>query len=201
MVNHEQRREELARAVWAVVVRSGVEAASVRTVAAEAGWSMGALRHYFSAQDELLRFALYAMTRRISLRVRHHLEHELRVQELLEELLPLDEERHGEALIWLAFMAKSRTDPQVDELRTTAWHGGRFISRVAVAHYAKVPLPQGNSIPLNDDALEREAEDLHTFIDGLTLQGANYPDQMPPVLQRELLRRQLDALRARVGEA
>ena len=45
VVDHAARREQLAAALWRVVVRDGVEAASLRRVAAEAGWSVGSLRH------------------------------------------------------------------------------------------------------------------------------------------------------------
>lgn len=48
----------LAEALWRVVRRDGVAAATVRSIAAEAGWSPGALRHYFSTQAELLAFAM-----------------------------------------------------------------------------------------------------------------------------------------------
>jgi AcrR family transcriptional regulator len=41
-----------------VIRRDGVAAASVRAVAREAGTSMGALRHWFATQDELLHFAM-----------------------------------------------------------------------------------------------------------------------------------------------
>lgn len=50
VVDHERRREDLARAVWAVVARAGVDGATVRAVATEAGWSIGALRYYFATQ-------------------------------------------------------------------------------------------------------------------------------------------------------
>ena len=45
IVDHETRREEIAEALWRVVRRDGVRAASVRTIAAEAGWSPGAVRY------------------------------------------------------------------------------------------------------------------------------------------------------------
>jgi AcrR family transcriptional regulator len=82
LVDHEQRRRELGEAVWRVIRRDGVEAASVRKVAQEAGWSAGALRHYFSTQSELL-----------------------------HELLPLDKERRAENEVWLAFAARALVDP------------------------------------------------------------------------------------------
>lgn len=44
-------RRELAEAVWRVILRDGVEGASVREVAAEAGLSSGSLKHYFGSQS------------------------------------------------------------------------------------------------------------------------------------------------------
>jgi len=57
-VDHEERRRTIAEAVVRVVSTHGVEAASLRAVAAEAGVSMGAVQHYFTTRDEMLRFAL-----------------------------------------------------------------------------------------------------------------------------------------------
>jgi AcrR family transcriptional regulator len=45
VVDHEQRRGELAAAVWSLASREGLEAVTVRRVAEEAGWSTGALVH------------------------------------------------------------------------------------------------------------------------------------------------------------
>ena len=58
VVDPVERRRFLAQAVWRVVRREGLERASVREVAREAGVSMGSLRHYFSSQSELLIFAM-----------------------------------------------------------------------------------------------------------------------------------------------
>lgn len=60
---------ELAEAVWRVIRRDGLEHASVRNVAREAGLSMGSLRHYFSTQSELLIFALRLVIERIDRRL------------------------------------------------------------------------------------------------------------------------------------
>ena len=57
LVDHEERRRLIAQATWRVISRDGVRAASVRTVAAEAGLSTGALRHYFDDHASLLLFA------------------------------------------------------------------------------------------------------------------------------------------------
>ena len=65
LVDHEERRRELGDAVWRVIRSRGVDGASIRTVAHEAGWSPGALRHYFSTQSELLTFAMQMVVERI----------------------------------------------------------------------------------------------------------------------------------------
>src|SRR3712207_9389000 len=54
IVNHEERRRELAEAAWRGILRGGVEGVSVRAVSTEAGWSTGALRHYFGTKEELI---------------------------------------------------------------------------------------------------------------------------------------------------
>jgi TetR/AcrR family transcriptional regulator, transcriptional repressor of bet genes len=44
-VDHEERRQEIAAAVVRLVTTRGIETASLRTVASEAGVSMGAVQH------------------------------------------------------------------------------------------------------------------------------------------------------------
>jgi AcrR family transcriptional regulator len=57
-VDHDQRRRELAEALWRIARRDGLEAATVRQVAAEANVSVGMVQHYFTSKDEMLQFAL-----------------------------------------------------------------------------------------------------------------------------------------------
>ena len=45
IVDHEERRAEVAAAVWRIVSRDGLEAATVRRVAAETGMSTLSLIH------------------------------------------------------------------------------------------------------------------------------------------------------------
>ena len=60
LVDADQRRGELAEAAARVIARSGIDGASMREVAAEAGWTTGALVHYFANKQELLAFTLQA---------------------------------------------------------------------------------------------------------------------------------------------
>jgi AcrR family transcriptional regulator len=191
IVDHEQRRRELAEAVWQVIRRTGVDGASVRTVAQEAGWSAGALRHYFRTQSELLDFAIDLAAERIRQRISAlELADDPRraVEQLLSELLPLDDERRAENEVWLAFTAHALIDPQLrvrraeidDELRAAALRAVEMLG-----------LPAGRERAL-------EAERLHALLDGLALHGAMRPERLPPRRIIAVLRRHLDELEDRL---
>lgn len=203
IVDHEQRRAELAAALWRVVGRAGMAGATVRTVAEEAGWSMGALRHYFATQDELLQFAIDTLLQRVPARVQAHLAADLappeRARRLLLELVPWTEELRIEAVVWLATLERARTDAALDEVRLAAWAGERGICRMAVALLAGTPLPTSLGEALPSEALEQEAEDLHFFVDGLTLQGASWPEHLFPATLLAITDRRLAGVAARVG--
>src|ERR671914_2558506 len=99
VVDHEQRREELAAAVWRLAAHEGLEAVTVRRVADEAGWSTGALHHYFSDKEKLLLFAFKTVADRVGRRVAEARAESGDPLELARALLaiglPLDEERRG----------------------------------------------------------------------------------------------------------
>ena len=119
VVDHEERRAELAGAVWRLVMREGIDAASVRRVAAEAGWSAGSLRHYFETRSELLRFAMELVVQRVTERVQA-LGEDAEPRALLHQVLPLDDEHRAEMQVWLAFTMQALVDPDLGELRDAA---------------------------------------------------------------------------------
>ena len=53
-VDHEARREIFAAAALRVIMREGIAGLTVRDVAREAGFTAGALTHYFHSKDQLL---------------------------------------------------------------------------------------------------------------------------------------------------
>ena len=57
-----ERREQLIEAALAVATRDGIDAATVRAVAAEAGVSLGVVHYCFQDKDELLRAMAHAIT-------------------------------------------------------------------------------------------------------------------------------------------
>ena len=135
VVDHEERRELIADALWRVVRRDGFAAVSVRSVAAETGWSTGSLRHYFSTQAELVAFAMESLIERARARIEaagrsvHDLDG---VVALLEEALPMDAHRRAESEVWLAMASASRTDPRLRRLAEEAHRGLRSLCESAV---------------------------------------------------------------------
>ena len=183
-VDHDERREELAAALWRLVMREGIEAASIRRVAAEAGWSTGSLRHYFATQSELLAFAMDLVVRRVTERLealpRTGTPHE-RALDVLGQVLPLDAERHAEMQVWLAFTTRSFVDPALRAARDQA-HAQlrRTCHAVAVGLGARRP--------------SLAAERLHALVDGLALHAVLAPDTTTPRRQREILAQHLEEL-------
>jgi AcrR family transcriptional regulator len=185
VVDHDARRAELARAVWAVVRREGIEHASMRTVAAEAGCSTGSLRHYFPTHSELLAFALQVVIDRIGSRLAaldRDPEPRRAARQILHELLPLDDERRAENEVWLAFTARALVDRSlreihagVDEALRRTWTG------IAEA------------LALDDPELE--AERLHAVVDGLCVHAALNGDRLSADRIRAVIDQQLDSLR------
>ena len=59
VVDHGQRRQELVEATWRIIARHGLSGATMRQIAAEAGFANGALKPYFPTKAELVE-ATYA---------------------------------------------------------------------------------------------------------------------------------------------
>src|SRR3954454_13822279 len=113
IVDHAARREEIAEALWRVVRRDGIRSASVRTIAAEAGWSAGAVRYYFTDQGGLLSFAMDLVSRRVYERVsaiKPTGSPTETAHRYLEEVIPLDDERQAEFEVWSWFVAQARAE-------------------------------------------------------------------------------------------
>src|SRR3954451_16915881 len=58
IVDHHDRRRELAEAAWRVVLSNGIDGATTREIARESGFSAGVLSHYFEGKDDILQAAL-----------------------------------------------------------------------------------------------------------------------------------------------
>lgn len=104
VADHDQRRAQIARAFQCLLAAEGFAGVSFSRVAAEAGFSVGLIQHYFPDKDALLRFAyddaVSRLSERVRVRVRNGEAARLPIAEVLldslVELLPLDAERDVE---------------------------------------------------------------------------------------------------------
>ncbi|MDT7578857.1 MAG: hypothetical protein QOK35_117, partial [Pseudonocardiales bacterium] len=89
-----ERRARVAAAARAVIARDGLDATSVRRVAAEAGSSTTVVTHYFADKQALLVAAVEDAYRAVALRMAAHLDGGpgglATLRAVLLEALPLD---------------------------------------------------------------------------------------------------------------
>jgi AcrR family transcriptional regulator len=184
VVDHEQRRADVAAAVWRIVSRDGLEAATVRRVAAETGMSTSVVSHYFAGKDDLLRLAFRIVVERGRDRALADSATGGRARALLATGLPLDAERLAEARVWLAFLGLAVTRPDLadDQRRAySAWRGA----------VAAALVEEGLRAGLDPEA---EAAALIALVDGLTVQATFAPRRMPAARQLALLDERLAEL-------
>ncbi|GHC54400.1 TetR/AcrR family transcriptional regulator [Streptomyces cinnamoneus] len=202
IVDREARRRAVADAVFRIVARDGLEHASLRNIADEAGLVVGSVRHYFTGHGDMLIFAMDELAGRIDARVRGHAarllgaaadagERRAATEELLGEFLPLDDVRHEEAVLWLAFTTAARTRPELrpraDELQQ-GMH--ELLTRILTEARRAGALAEG--LDVGTEALR-----LSALLDGLALQAALWPDAVTPDAMRRVLRQHLTSLTAR----
>jgi AcrR family transcriptional regulator len=173
LIDREARKEELAQALWAVIVEHGIGAVSVRSVAAQAGVAVGSLRHVFPTRTELIVFSAELMLRRAEQRITaiaplpDPVDHALR---LARELLPLTPDTRAELQVNLALFAEAPAVPALTGVRdrtegALAGLYGRLVALVA---------PR-----LKPVAARRAADRLGALTDGLALRLLAAPGFVP----------------------
>lgn len=190
-VDHEKQKKVLAKAAWRVIKKEGIEGASVRKIAEEAGLSAGSLRHYFSNQSELLAYSMNLVSERVKTRIQNaaftedHFENMILV---LGELLPLDEERRLEMEVWIAFNIKALVDPNLAELSSRVYDEMKEGIRKVIEGLKL------NGISRSDLNAGEEVERLYALVDGLALHAVMKPDHFTESKMKGILRTHLLSL-------
>ena len=127
-VDHEQRRRQIAEALLRIAASRGLQAASMREVAAEAGVSLRLVQYYFHSKDELLLGALGYLGEQLSARVQDGIRRfgtpptpRGVLYGTLTAILPTDPESHRLTRMYTAFYALA-----LDEPRLASRHGGTY---------------------------------------------------------------------------
>ncbi|WP_230100684.1 TetR/AcrR family transcriptional regulator [Microbacterium sp. Bi98] len=130
VVDHDERRRQIAEALLAVAARDGHEAVSSRAVAKELGVATGSLWHYFDGFDDVVRAAAVEITRRTDERIRSvttGLRGLSRLDALMREVLPVDAETRTEAYVVVGFWGRLATlasDPDAGSPTRATWQNG-----------------------------------------------------------------------------
>jgi AcrR family transcriptional regulator len=191
-VNGEERRAALADAVVRRIAAAGMEGTKLRDVAAEAGWTTGALTHYFADKRELLKLAMASSFERLHGRSVAELKaggDELQI--LLEQALPLDPDRTAYWKVTLAFYVQSWSDPEfagILKQNLRDWRA-RIVTLLGAA-------TSSGRFRAGLDG-ERTADELIALVDGIAMQALYDPARWPASKQRTMLLDQLKQLHAK----
>ncbi|QXE02027.1 TetR/AcrR family transcriptional regulator [Terribacillus sp. DMT04] len=187
-IDHEARKQDIAKATWQVILDGGIEAASVRNIAKSANLSLGALRHYFSTQEELLEYAMELVKSRCEARIIQVIQRndppKQLVTNVLLELLPINRESMAEMQVWFAFTLHLKYK-QGDAFRQT--DGIREAVQRALVFLS-------DSGELKERDLKKETEKLYALIDGLAIHRFLNPELFSGEYTTEILTEYMDDL-------
>ncbi|MFF5426446.1 MULTISPECIES: TetR/AcrR family transcriptional regulator [unclassified Streptomyces] len=192
-VDYEDRRRRIAEAVCTLIARSGMEAASLRDVAAEAGVSMGAVQRCFRTKEDMLLFALEHISQRVRARADERIAATSTPQaastlltHTLTELALLDEVSRDQAHVWLAFVAHA----PAGERLAAVLHDTYAELHALVTWLVRYGQESGEFARSLDP--DTEAHSLLALADGLTVHVL--AGHHAPAAARRILRRHVDHL-------
>jgi len=191
IVDHEQRRDQIALVACRVVAEHGFDQATIVRIAREAGYTTGMVAHYFDTKQDIIIAALRLILRRIEERLtKPSGDAQADLLTALAEALPADEQRFIECAFWTAFWGQVCADKRLK--RINAWVHREYMRLFerclseGFAHWSQ----------LNASVREQVLRSVVTFINGVTASAVASPGDWPAARQTEQLRLQLQLLQA-----
>lgn len=187
-----KRRGHIVEAALQLVLEQGLSSATFRRVAAGSQLNIGSVRHYFGDHESLIVAVVTEVGNRMGARLtkytppqsRDLTEHRKYLLALLEELVPLDAERHREAVILMEVIAASRTTPA---FRPATAQMAADLHDVLVTALTNMAVPQPSL----------EAQRLASLLSGLALDAVTAHGPRTPAAIAEILRRHVNSLTVR----
>lgn len=167
IVDHAARRRDFIEAAYATIVEEGLDNTTVRGVAKKAGYTTGALVHYFKDKEELIRAVLDQFgdeMRQRMVNAHDHRSGRAALRATLVEALPTDKRTGVSWKIWLALWYHSEANTAMrDEQRRRyrEWFG-------RVSEMLEESRDLGE-LPATLD-IEDEARAIVALVDGLGVQ-------------------------------
>ena len=190
IVDHAQRREEIAHVACQVVARHGFEQATVARIARAAGYTTGMVAHYYESKQEIILAALRLMLLRIEQRLTREREtREANLLDVLSEALAIDAQRFTECAFWMAFWGQVSADKKLKQLNV-------WVHREYMRLFARCFAEYWPEWPAWPSAVRDQVlRSVVTFMNGLTASAVTSPRDWPAAMQVQQLRLQLELLR------
>ncbi|MEE1420231.1 MAG: TetR/AcrR family transcriptional regulator [Eggerthellaceae bacterium] len=187
IVDDVKRKERIAEAVWFLTSKGGLHAATMRSVAKECGLSVGAIQHSFPSQAQLQRFSMSLLVNRAKSRIdclaKERYDNPMeKAATLLEQVLPLDEERIVEARVWAMFTIEALVDPNLEPYSLEMGDIIENLCRDCLLFLQSCGLVNGKS------NISARVLSLSAVLDGLTIHILAKPTSEEIVKARESLR-------------
>ncbi|MBM0744827.1 TetR family transcriptional regulator (plasmid) [Phormidium sp. CLA17] len=192
-MGYDDRRIEVAQAAWRVIVREGLDRASMRAIAQELGSSTGVVTHYFRDKEELILFALEQV-------VENTLEYMRacagkrqgsdRLEQMIFAALPLEDSGRDDWKVWIAFLGYS-----IGHDHLIQQHQKRY-DHIRQILYQELAELQAAKLIRADLDLILEANALIALVDGIGTGVVICPEQFSAEQQRYLVHQHIHALRA-----
>jgi AcrR family transcriptional regulator len=173
VVDHDDRRHELAEAAWRAIVKYGLDGTTTRLIARESGYSVGVLAHYFESKDEILLEALRISHEGVDRRIREAVDDKEGLDALRTfciEVLPISDQPARETHLEMSMWSRALVN---DELRSvqrsesSRWR--RLLEGLIVDAQRSGELVE---MPARTIAVL-----LSAVIDGLSIYALLYPDR------------------------
>lgn len=192
VVDHDRRRRHVARIAADIIARVGIDAVTMRQVAAEAGYSTTIVTHYFANKQELMLHTYHVAAENAQARVAAVLDRApCDLLGCLEALLPRDEASLQDWKVYLAFWHVAVLDPVFSAEQGAQALKARRILRDVLENRTRAGLPPAA------EELDAVARRLLVIVIGVAVQSLFDPVSWSPEVQREYLVAELGPLCAR----
>ncbi len=190
-MSYADRRIEVANAAWRVIVREGLDRASMRAIAQELGSSTGVVTHYFRDKEDLILFALERVFEnvledmKVCTKGRQGID---RIEQMILTALPLNISDKDDWKVWVAFLGYS-----IGREHLVQEHRKRYDFLRQIISQELAELQAANLIRAGLD-LALEANALIALVDGIGTGVVICPEQFSAEQQQYLVRRHINAL-------
>ncbi|ANU10942.1 putative transcriptional regulator [Planococcus antarcticus DSM 14505] len=184
-----ERKQSIAQATWNIILQQGIEGVSARNIAKEASLSLGALRYYFSSQEELMLYAEALVFERLTDKTNEIFQEDQppleKIIGVLLAFLPVNDESATEAEVRLIFKLHRRQSRMTySEVQDVALQAVKnIISNLILLNLLK----KGLDVSLETDRL------IH-LLDGMVLDAMVRPERYNKEQQRIMIVRHLNAI-------